>query len=267
MLPVQRAPLPAGSLRLADLGFYNIRLFRELAAAEVYWLSRVQSHSRIRLPGQKEQSILEVVTGLGDADHWEGTVLVGSKERLAARLLVQRVPDVVAAQRRQRVQDEAHDKCRPVSNAAMDLAAWTVVITNAPEDKLGLTEAMVLLKMRWQIELLFKLWKSHGHVDEWRTKKPVRILCEIYAKLLGLVFQQWILVASAWDTAERSLFKAAQIVMAYATDLASSRGCREQLETVLMTLASIIGRLARVQKRQKRPSTAQRLLALTAGSG
>ncbi|MBM7845515.1 IS4 family transposase [Herpetosiphon giganteus] len=267
VLPVQRAPLPAGSLRLADLGFYNIRLFRELAAAEVYWLSRVQSHSRIRLPGQKEQSILEVVTGLGDADHWEGTVLVGSKERLAARLLVQRVPDAVAAQRRQRVQDEAHDKCRPVSNAAMDLAAWTVVITNAPEDKLGLTEAMVLLKMRWQIELLFKLWKSHGHVDEWRTKKPVRILCEIYAKLLGLVFQQWILVASAWDMAERSLFKAAQIVMAYATDLASSRGCREQLETVLMTLASIIGRLARVQKRQKRPSTAQRLLALTAGSG
>jgi len=48
---------------------------------------------------------------------------------------------------------------------------------------------MVLLKIRWQIELLFKLWKSHGRVDEWRTKKPARIVCEIYAKLIGLVVQ------------------------------------------------------------------------------
>jgi len=266
-LPVQRAPLPAGSLRLADLGFYNMRVFRELAAAEVYWLSRVQSHTRIRLPGQKEQSILEVVTELGDADHWEGTVLVGGQGRLQARLLVQRVPDAVAAQRRQRVKDEAHGKRRPVSKDAVDLATWTVVITNAPVDKLSLTEAMVLLKIRWQIELVFKLWKSHGYVDEWRTKNPARILCEIYAKLIGLVFQQWILVASAWDSAERSLFKAAQIVMTYAGDLASSHGCLDRLGQVLATLASVIGRLARVNKRQKRPSTAQRLMALTTGVG
>lgn len=266
-LPVQRAPLPAGSLRLADLGFYNMGVFRELAAAEVYWLSRVQSHTRIRLPGQKEQSILEVVTGLGDADHWEGTVLVGGQGRLKARLLVQRVPDAVAEQRRQRVKDEAHGKRRPASKDAVDLAQWTIVITNAPVDKLSLTEAMVLLKIRWQIELVFKLWKSHGRVDEWRTKKPARILCEIYAKLIGLVFQQWILVASAWDSAERSLFKAAQIVMTYAGDLASTHGCPERFGQVLATLARVIGRLARVNKRQKRPSTAQRLVALTAGGG
>ena len=62
-------------------------------------------------------------------------------------------------------------------------------ITNVPADILTLAEAMVLLKIRWQIELLFKLWKSHGRVDEWRTKKPARIVCEIYAKLIGLVVQ------------------------------------------------------------------------------
>jgi IS4 transposase len=64
----------------------------------------------------------------------------------------------------------------------MALAAWNVVITNIPEELLSLDEAFVLTRVRWQIELLFKLWKSHGRVDEWRTTNPERILCEVYSE-------------------------------------------------------------------------------------
>ena len=97
------------------------------------------------------------------------------------------------------------------------MAEWAV-----PVNKRSLAEAMVLLKIRWHIELLFKVWKSHGRVDEWRTKKPARILCEIYAKLIGLAMHHWLLATSMWTNAERSLFKAAQVVMAYAGNLASA---------------------------------------------
>ena len=44
---------------------------------------------------------------------------------------------------------------------------------------------MVLLRVRWQIELLFKLFKSHTQVDTWQSQKPWRILCEVYAKIGG----------------------------------------------------------------------------------
>jgi hypothetical protein len=266
-LPVQHAPMPAGSLRLADLGFYNMAVFKALDQAGVFWLTRLQSHSRIRQPGRKEQSILDVVTALGSVDAWEGPVMVGRDHRLRARLLVQRVPAAVASQRRARVEAEAHAKRRPVSRDAVELAEWAVVITNVPADKLSLAEAMVLLKIRWQIELLFKVWKSHGRVDEWRTTKPARILCEIYAKLIGLVMHHWLLAASAWTDAERSLFKAAQVVLAYAGDLASAHAYPMQFAQVVATVASVIRRLARMNPRQKRPSTAQRLRALTAGVG
>ncbi|HYF61985.1 MAG TPA: IS4 family transposase [Herpetosiphonaceae bacterium] len=266
-LPIQQAAMLAGSLRLADLGFYNLGVFKALDQVGVYWLSRLQSHSRIRVPGRKEQSILEVVTALGDADQWESPVRVGQQHRLQARLLVQRVPAAVAAQRRARVEAEAQSKRRPVSRDALELAEWVAVITNVPSDTLSLAEAMVVLKIRWQIELLFKVWKSHSRVDEWRTKKPARILCEIYAKLIGLVVQQWLLAASAWTDAERSLFKAAQVVLAYAGDLASAHAHPAQFAQVVATLANVIRRLARLNKRQKRPSTAQRLRALTAEAG
>ncbi|MBI1929081.1 hypothetical protein HYR99_33150 [Candidatus Poribacteria bacterium] len=34
---------------------------------------------------------------------------------------------------------------------------------------------MILARVRWQIELLFKLWKNQGYLDEWRSQKPWRI--------------------------------------------------------------------------------------------
>ena len=66
-------------------------------------------------------------------------------------------------------------------------------------------EALVLARARWQIELLFKLWKQHGQIDEWRTTNPFRVLCELYAKLIAMVIQHWILLVSCWNYPDKSL--------------------------------------------------------------
>ncbi|XSG75868.1 IS4 family transposase [Herpetosiphon llansteffanensis] len=266
-LPVQHAAMPSGSLRLADLGFYNLSVLKTLAENGVFWLSRIQTNSRIRLPGQRETSILEVVTALGTADQWEGTVLVGRHGRLTARLLIQRLPPQVAAQRRQRVEDEAHGKRRPVSKDAVALSAWAMVITNVSRDQLSLSEALVLLKIRWQIELLFKMWKSHGRVDEWRTTKPARILCEIYAKLIGFVVHQWFAVVGTWSNPTRSMMKAATIVMTYAAELATAHHCPTTFLRIVTTVVQMLRRWARTNTRKTVPTTAQRLLALTIDTG
>ena len=38
---------------------------------------------------------------------------------------------------------------------------------------------LLLLRERWQMELLYKLWKQHGQVHEWHTADPWRMLCEL----------------------------------------------------------------------------------------
>ena len=188
---------------------------------------------------------------------------VGKNRRLRARLLVERVPQEVADQRRRRIRKAARDKGQTASAAALALADWTILMTNIAPEMLTLSEAMVLVKVRWQIELLFKLWKSQGGLDRSRSHKPWRMLCEVYAKLLAMVMQQWILAIGCWKFADRSLVKAAGVVRERAVELASAMARPERLNEVLQTIVRILERTARMNTRKKHPNTYQLLLALT----
>lgn len=84
------------------------------------------------------------------------------------------------------------------------------MLTNVPLSLLSAAEAMALMRARGPIELLWKLWKELGAIDEWQTAHPVRILCELYAKLLGMLVQHWVVLLSCWDDPHRSLVGAAE---------------------------------------------------------
>jgi hypothetical protein len=145
---------------------------------------------------------------------------LGETQRQPARLLAGRVPPAVAAERRRRLRATARKKGRTVRARRLAVAAWTMLVTNVPAERLTVREALVLGRARWHIELLFKLWKSQGRVDESRSLKPWRILCEVYAKLLAMVVQHWLFLVSCWAYPHRSLTKAAQTVQKHALHVA-----------------------------------------------
>lgn len=262
-LPLQHATLPKGALRLADLGFYDLGVLSEVDSSGGYFLSKLEPTALISSESRAECSLLNFVRTLPDVAQWQGAVWVGKNRRLRARLLVERVPQEVADQRRRRIRKNARDKGQTPSAAALALAEWTILITNIPAEMLTLSEAMVLVKVRWQIELLFKLWKSQGGLDRSRSNKPWRILCEVYAKLLAMLIQQWILAIGCWKFADRSLVKAAQVVRDRAVELASAMAREDRLNEVLQTIVRILERTARMNTRKKHPNTYQLLLALT----
>lgn len=253
-------PFAPGTLRIADLGFFNFDAFASLAAQECYWLSRVRVNTTLTDADGRPWSLLTFVQQhLGHGG--EASVRLG-RRGLPGRLLVEPVPQEVADQRRRRMQQDARDKGQAVSDAALALADWTLAMTNVPADQLSVADALVLLRARWQIELLFKLWKSHGQIDQWRSQKPWRILCEVYAKLLAMLLQHWLLLVGCWAYPDRSLVKASRTIRGYAGELASALPKRRHLAQVLSSIQRCLAHHARLNPRRTHPNTYQLLLTV-----
>jgi Transposase DDE domain len=257
----QQAQLPQGALRLVDLGYFNLDAFAQMSAQGVYYLSRFKVGTKLFGEDGAELELPRALHQL--APSFDIKVELGQRHRLSARLMGLRVPQEVAAQRRRRLKDRARKKSQQPSKAQLNLCEWTLLVTNAPVELIRLQEALVLAQARWQIELLFKLWKQYGQIDAWASQKPVRILCELSAKLLAMIIQHWVLLVSCWSYPDRSLMKAAQTVQSYATMMASALTGLIELDLLLSQVARCISLGCRLNRRRKRPSTCQLLLNLT----
>jgi hypothetical protein len=208
----------AGSLRLTDVGYFNLHCLEQLSAHNSYWLIRLKSRTTLYSP---DGQCLDWVKLLQETDQASLTlaVEVGAR-RLPARLCASRLSAQATERRQTLLRQTAHKKQQPVSDQAWFLTAWAICITNVPLALLSFAEVMVLLRLRWQIELLFKLWKSHGLLDEARSTDPYHILTEVYAKLLALLLQHWLILLALWDLPNRSLSLAAQLIHKFAYALA-----------------------------------------------
>ena len=141
----------------------------------------------------------------------------------------------------------------------MRLADWTILLTDVPAKRLRFEEALVLLRERGQMELLYKLWKSDGRIDEWRTSNPWRILCEVYAKLLGVLLQHWLIVLFAWHDPQRSLVKLAKVVRDTAWLLMDALAGHSSICSALRLIGRRMRSGCQMNKRKKHPNSAQLL--------
>ena len=260
---LQSEPLPKGSLRIADLGFFSLYDFSKMNEDGVYWLSRLKALCKLYTLDGKQWDLPKLLETYCP-DMMDMQILLGVKERVPCRILAVRVPDDVANERRRKMNETAKDKGKTHSERVLKLADWNVICTNIPSELLTLEEGFVLMRTRWQIELVFKLWKSEGRIDEWRSEKPFRILCELYAKLVVMIIQHWILLTS-WQYPDRSLFKSVKTIRKHAMNLAIAfaSGCKERLYEVLKTIARCLSSGCRINKRKTILHTYQLLLAVT----
>lgn len=254
------ADLPPGAVRLVDLGFWDLALLERLRQRDVYWFSRAQALTAVQTSDGRWWSLLELLTATPEAT-LDLAVRLGREAQVAARLLAVRAPQEVADQRRRRLREQAKAKGQTVSALRLALAAWTVFVTTIPPDLLSVEEALIVGHARWQIELLIKLWKSHGQIDLVRDVQPWRVLCELYGRLLGQIVQHWVMIISCWEEASRSLPKAAQTLRTHWLMVACSLSRQARLVEALTTVVRCIQAGCRMNPRKKHPNTYQRFLA------
>jgi hypothetical protein len=255
------APLAVGALRLTDLGYFSLAQLRTCDTHGTYFLTRFYLQTAIYDLTGTRRSLADILA-TAHSGSVDLPVLIGATKHVPVRLLAMRVPQEVADQRRRKLRAEARHQGETPSRVRLAFADWTILITNVPPEQLSLAEALVLARVRWQIELLFKLWKSHGQIDEWRTQKPWRILCETYAKLTAMVIQHWLVLLGSWVSPNRSLIKAAQTIRDHAPMLGCALAGYLDLTVPLQQIQRCLAAGCRMNRRRRHPNTYQLLLDL-----
>jgi hypothetical protein len=277
--PAISTPLPRGSLFDADMGYFTLKDMRERGKLGQYWTAHAKASLTILDKRGQYWDLLSFLRAQ-EGDEVDVEVFVGKQERLAVRLIAVRVSKEEAQRRRERAnkqithppkgcqaplpgkrkpkeQRRGKPKRKKVSPARLRLADWTIVLTNVPQNLLSAQEVLVLVRCRWQIELLWKLWKQHGKLDTWRSYKPERVLTEIYAKLLGLVITHWQILLGCWQAPNRSLVKAKQVVSWMAPCLALAFIGLVALEVVVEHTVQMMQTGCTIDSRRGRPNTYQ----------
>ena len=261
----QRTPLQSdletpGALRITDLGYFNLKVFRDLDQKGVFWISRLSFGTDLfTTDGTPIHQIEDLFCSSESVVDRE--ILLGKTAKLPCRIVLWRAPAEVANRRRQKLLATARDKGNPPpSRERLAWCDWTVFVTNVPQDQLSATEIGVLYRARWQIELMFKRWKSQGHIAEMTGSTVTRRLVRFSARLLAMLVQHWLLQASVWGDGRCSLHKASEAIRDHATHLAAALGSGERLIQEIALLGSILEKTARRDKR-KQPGTFELLNA------
>ena len=177
----------AGALHLFDLGYFNQCVLAALANAKAYFITRLD-HQTALFEAQGEETRINLLDMLRKStlNQIELHLKIGRLVHLPVRALFQRLPPDVAAKRRHKAIANMKDKGRTPSQTYLALCEWNMFITNIPDDWLSFDNILLLYRLRWQIELVFKLWKSQGQLDQIGPWREERVLVQLYARLIGL---------------------------------------------------------------------------------
>jgi hypothetical protein len=197
-------------LLLFDQGYFKLTTFNAIMAKGAFFVTRLFIDTTLEDAQTREPIALGQVLGPSQGSTYERQVRMGQgkNQTRACRLVCLRVNTQVATARRRRFKAHARRQGRTGSQRHLALCDWTLLITNVPDQWLPLDMVRALYTLRWQIELLFKQFKSILQVHQSATGNEHRLRCELYGKLIAAVWVQRLhAVANTalWNTSRQEI--------------------------------------------------------------
>jgi hypothetical protein len=253
-------------LFLFALGYFKLTAFAKIAAAHAYFLSRLNHQTTLRevVGGRHQPLDLASCLARETCPLVEKAVVLGAYERVPARLIAVRMPEAIVNERRRQAREIAKQRGYTPSQAHLTLVAWNLFITNVPATVWPPRTVGVAYSLRWQVELVFRAWKSGLHLATMTTTTKYSTLCYLYGRMILILLTSALsspLRATVWQQQHRelSLFRLVRHFQASADQwLQRLFQPPLQLTAFLSCMCAAAERLVRKAVRKRRTS-AQRL--------
>lgn len=173
-------------LIIKDLGYWNGDQMKDYTQAGVYFLSRLRSDLSLYQPptAQQPAAKIELSHFLPSDDqlvsyHW----LLG-EQKTPVRVCIEKVPDAVKIERLAKLEKLAKSQKWVLSALRLELCGYNLYVTNTSETQLGSSLIRSIYGLRWQIEVVFKVWKSIFDLDLVKPMSIFRFECMLYGRLM-----------------------------------------------------------------------------------
>ena len=209
-------PLLEGSLRLADLAYFSLDEFEKLTENGIYWISRLKANSYLADETGQRIDLEKTLKAEAENTFIRKSIRIGKRKQLPVYLIAERLSQAATNKRRRYIRHRAKRKAKTPSKTLLHLAGYNLYITNIEAHRLTPKQICVIVGIRWQVELMFKCFKSIGKLQVSRSQKPYRIRSEIYAKLIALLIQHAVMLGAGYRHIQQSFIKTAKHIAGYA---------------------------------------------------
>jgi hypothetical protein len=188
-----------GSLLLRDMGYFNMDILEQIDQQGAFFISRLRPKVKIYEHKQGSYQLIDIKKihrqmKDGQLAYQELSVYIGEEKKLPVRLIIELMPEEIVNRRLAKVNAEAKKKKRQVSEEYKAYTCLNFFISNVEQQWLTTPQIHSIYRLRWQIELRFKIWKSYYHIHANKKMKLHRFETYLYATLLFILINWEIVI-------------------------------------------------------------------------
>jgi hypothetical protein len=183
-----------GAIYMRDLGYAHMGYMNNIREKGAFFINKLNVKAIIYiLKGKKyvplKLSGLQNMVGVFDQE-----VYIGA-EKMPVRVIIEPVSAELKAARIAASEKESKKKGYATSDYFKLRAGFNFIVSNLPSEKYSYGLLQKLYHLRWQIELVFKSWKSSLKVHQIKKTNTQRVMCMLYGKLIWAVLSWKIYMA------------------------------------------------------------------------
>jgi hypothetical protein len=189
-----------GDLVIRDLGYHLFDSFSNIIKRKAFFISRL--HPKIDVYILKNGCYNKVdfkdlyLKMTKCKKVWDCSEVFIGEDKIPVNLGIEIMPDDIWEKRVKNAEKNNKKKGRKTKDEYKFKIRFNLFITNIPNEELPTKILSTLYRIRWQIELIFKVWKSVFGINHKSLMKFERWLSLLYVKLL-IMLVYWNIIMSS----------------------------------------------------------------------
>jgi hypothetical protein len=194
----------AGDCCIRDLGYFSSEDLYEIDQQGAFYVSRLKRNSRIYTKNPEPEfhadgrikkaseylpvDVEKIMDQMKPGDTIEiANIYIGKGQKLPSRVVLYRLTEPQVKQRQEKEAAKEKSKGKAHSPQGERLVEVNMYTTNIPSDFVPTEKIHDLYSLRWQIEIVFKIWKSIFQIDHCKEIKLERLQCHFYGQLISIL--------------------------------------------------------------------------------